>query len=180
MTREEMQDLVLVGIQSAVENVCSMMLGCEAVVGQSSQIGHPLQESNGVVALVGVAGPWVGTGAVTCNPELACRLASAFLLTECPEVNDAVLDAVAELTNMIIGNLKCVIEERIGIEMGLSTPTVIYGASFTTKIAGTSAWTLIPFRVLDGDLLVQTCIIPNEEGRSFPRFDVVGQAIGRI
>ena len=41
------------------------------------------------------------------------------------------LDAVAEVTNMIIGNVKTVLESRLGA-MGLSTPTVIYGRNFQT------------------------------------------------
>jgi chemotaxis protein CheX len=176
MTTEEMQVLVEDGIRSSVENVCGMMLGCTVVVGEPRIIGHPLQESDGVVALIGMAGPWIGTGALTCNPEMARKLAGAFLMAEYDEVNDEVLDAIAELANMVIGNLKTVIEEKVG-PMGLSTPTTIYGASFTTKIGGSHAWTLMPVMVCDGELLVQVCILPNQEGRSHARLDIVGHMV---
>lgn len=176
MTRQEMDTLVKSGVRSSVENVCSTMLGCAAEVGAPSLIGHPLQESDGVVALIGLAGPWIGTGALTCKPDLACKLAGAFLMSEYDKVNDEVLDAIAELANMVIGNLKTIIEEQVG-PMGLSTPTTIYGASFTTKIGGTHEWTLIPVKVLDGDLLVQVCILPNEHGRAHQRLDIVGHMV---
>lgn len=178
MTREEMNTLVDKTVRSAVENVCGTMLGCEVVVGKTRQIGHPLQESDGVVALLGMAGPWVGTGALTCKPELACKLAGAFLLTEYDTVNDDVLDAVAELANMVIGNLKVAIEEEVG-EMGLSTPTTIFGASFTTKIGGSEEWTLIPVEVCGGELLVQICILPNDRGKANNRADLVGHMLVR-
>lgn len=179
MTRQEMNVIVEQGVRSSVENVCGTMLGCSVEVGETRQIGHPLQESDGVVALIGMAGQWVGTGALTCKPDLACRLAGALLMDTFDKVNEEVLDAVAELTNMVIGNLKTVIEEHVG-PMGLSTPTTIYGASFTTKIGGSQEWTLIPVRVCDGDLLVQVCMVPNEQGRgSLNRLDVVGHMVTR-
>ena len=178
MTREEMNVMVEQGVRSSVENVCETMLGCSVDVGKPRQIGHPLQESDGVVALIGMAGPWVGTGALTCKPDLACRMAGAFLMTEFETVNEEVLDAVAELANMVFGNLKTIIEEEVG-PMGLSTPTTIYGASFTTKIGGSQEWTLIPIHVLGGELLVQVCMVPNEQVRSNHRLDVVGHMVTR-
>jgi chemotaxis protein CheX len=176
MTIEEMQVVVEGGVRDAVENVCGTMLGCSVEVGKTRMIGHPLQESDGVVALIGMAGPWIGTGALTCKPEVARKLAGAFLMTEYDEVNDEVLDAIAELANMVIGNLKTVIEDRVG-QMGLSTPTTIYGASFTTKIGGANTWTLIPVLVCGGELLVQVCILPNQEGRSHHRLEIVGHMV---
>ncbi|MBI2688642.1 MAG: chemotaxis protein CheX [Acidobacteria bacterium] len=179
MTTEEMQQLVETTIKRTVENVCETMLGCAAEVGETRLMGHPLQESDGVVALIGMAGPWIGTGALTCKPDLACRLAELFLLTPYEKVNDEVLDAVSELGNMVIGNLKVVIEEHVG-PMGLSTPTTIYGASFTTKIGGSNEWILIPVKVCDGEMLVQVCILPNpDEGRMHQRLDMVGHMITR-
>ncbi|HEU0122481.1 MAG TPA: chemotaxis protein CheX [Bryobacteraceae bacterium] len=179
MTQEEMQQLVEEVVHSAVENVCGMMLGCPVEVQPKQIIAHPLQESDGVVALVGMAGPWIGTGALTAKPELACKLAEAFLLQSYEKVNDEVLDAVAEIANMVFGNLKTIIEDRVG-PMGLSTPTTIFGASFTTKIGGTSSWTLIPVHVCGGELLIQVCMLPNHEGRVPHRLDIVGHMITRV
>jgi chemotaxis protein CheX len=175
MTQQEMNALVVHGIGLAVPNVCDIMLGQPAVVGQARQIGHPLQESDGVVALVGMAGAWIGTGALCCRPLVARRIAESFLLMECPEVNDDVLDAVSELANIVIGNLKTVIEEKVG-DMGLSTPTTIYGASFTTKIGGSNEWILVPIEVCGGEMLVQVCILPNLD-RSTHRFEHVGHML---
>lgn len=178
MTQVEMNALVETGVKAAIENVCGTMLGCEVEVGCPRMIDSPLQESDGVVALIGMAGPWIGTGALTCKPEVARRLAGAFLMSEYDSVNDEVLDAIAELANMVIGNLKTSLEERVG-QMGLSTPTTIYGASFTTKIGGANNWTLVPVRVCDGELLIQVCILPNKDGHRHARLDIVGHMVTR-
>ena len=42
---------------------------------------------HGVVALVGVAGPWTGTGHISCSPQFAQKLAGALLMTEYDSVN---------------------------------------------------------------------------------------------
>jgi len=179
MTEAEMSVLVDEAIRGAVTSICEQMLGCEAEARETIRIGSPLQESDGVVALVGMAGPWIGTGALTCRPDLACTMAGKFLMTEYPEVNDEVLDAVAEIANMVFGNLKTCIEERVG-EMGLSTPTTIYGASFTTKIGGSQSWSLIPFHLCGGEMLIQICVLPNRDHANTPhRTELAGHMFAR-
>ncbi|MBM3764794.1 MAG: chemotaxis protein CheX, partial [Acidobacteria bacterium] len=79
------------------------------------------------------------------------------LVSECATVNEDVLDAIAEVSNMVIGNFKTVIEQEVG-PMGLSTPTIIHGPSFTTKIGGNNGWKLIPFQMMGGEMLVQACV----------------------
>jgi chemotaxis protein CheX len=176
VTNEEMQALVVEGLRQSVAGLCSTMLGCEVTAGDARVLEHPLQEAEGVIALIGMAGPWFGTGAILCKPELACKIAGAMLMSEYNSVNEDVLDAIAEVSNIVIGNLKTVIEEEVG-PMGLSTPTIIHGASFTTKIGGSNGWTLIPFQMMGGELVVQACVLPNVEGRSAARIDITGHAL---
>ena len=66
------------------------------------------------------------------------------LMTEYPAISEDVLDAVAEITNMIIGNVKTALENRLG-SMLFSTPTVIYGRNFQTRSARNQEWTVVPF-----------------------------------
>ena len=65
-------------------------------------------------------------------------------MTPYDAIDEDVLDAVAEVTNMIIGNVKTALENRLGA-MGLSTPTVIYGRNFQTRSSGNQEWTVVPF-----------------------------------
>jgi chemotaxis protein CheX len=99
---------------------------------------------DGVVALIGVAGPWTGTGRISCSPEFACTMAGALLMTSYEAVDEEVMDAVAEVSNMVVGNVKTLLEERVG-QLALSIPTVIYGRSYKTRSAGVIEWTVAPF-----------------------------------
>lgn len=89
-------------------------------------------------------------------------------MTPFESVNEEVLDAVGEITNMIIGNVKTALEERVG-PMGLSTPTVIYGRNFQTRSARVSEWTVVPFECAEETLWVQLCIGPNQDNRGTVR-----------
>lgn len=99
----------------------------------------------GVVAFIGVGGPWTGTGRISCSPGFACKMAGALLMAEFADVDEDVMDAVAEVSNMVIGNVKSSLEERLG-PLALSIPTVIFGRSYKTRSAGVMEWDVVPFR----------------------------------
>jgi len=149
-------------IKTATHDVFSTMLNLTLKVGDVYVEKPEGTPASGVVSLVGLAGPWVGTGSLSCTVEFACRMAGQLLMTEYPAMCEDVLDAVAEVTNMIIGNVKTTLENRLG-PMGLSTPTVIYGRNFQTRSARNQEWTVVPFE-LDGDrMYIQVCIAPNPD-----------------
>jgi chemotaxis protein CheX len=54
------------------------------------------------------------------------------LLAEDSSVSEEVLDAIAEVTNMIIGHVKSSLERHLG-PLGLSIPTVVFGRNFKPK-----------------------------------------------
>jgi chemotaxis protein CheX len=118
---------------------------------------------DGVVALVGIAGPWTGTGRISCSPGLACRLAGALLMQPYEAVNEDVLDAVAEISNMIIGNVKTIFEERLGA-LALSVPTVIFGRNYRTRSSGVPIWTVVPFRTEEESWTISFCMMPTKVG----------------
>lgn len=158
-SHEELADL----ITRAATDVFTTMLGMELVSGAHYTDHKDPEPQDGVVSLIGMAGEWVGMGSVACSAEFACRISSNFLMSECPAVNDEVLDAVAEITNMIIGNVKTGLEERLG-PMGLSIPTVVYGKNFTTRSLGQNEWTVVPFDCGGETMEVQVCLARRGEG----------------
>ena len=83
------------------------------------------------------------------------------LMTEATAVNEEVLDAVAELTNMIIGSVKTDLEQHLG-PLGLSIPTVVFGRNFKTRSAGTTEWIVVRFPWEDEALLIKMCLAPSE------------------
>jgi chemotaxis protein CheX len=163
------QELIIQCIRQSAANVFSTMLGTELGEGEVSIEAAMPEPNDGVVSFIGLAGDWAGTGSVTCSPTLACRICSLMLMTESTSVDEEVLDAVAELTNMIIGSVKTDLEQHLG-QLGLSIPTVVYGRNFRTKSAGTSEWIVVRF-VWEGEPLhVKVCLARSER----PHLHVAG------
>jgi chemotaxis protein CheX len=132
----------------------------ELTAGESYVDTAGLLSSNGVVSFIGLAGDWAGTGTIHCSPTFACSMAGALMMSEYAAVDEEVLDAVAEVTNMIIGNVKTALEERLG-PMGLSIPTVVFGRNFTSRTVGKQEWSVVPFSCGDERLEVQVCLAPD-------------------
>ncbi len=154
-------DALIELIHGATIEVLSTMLSLETLAGTAYFDSQP-KKSDGVVSFVGLAGSrCVGTGSLQCDSEVACRLAARFLMSEFDAVDDEVLDAVGELTNMIVGNLKTTLENHLG-QMGLSIPTVVYGKNFSTRSPGHEEWTVVPFSWGENRLLVRVCLKAKE------------------
>ncbi len=146
-------------IRTATQDVFSTMLGLPIASGDTAVRSIPAGARSAVAALLGLTGEWVGSGQVTCEPSLACKIASAMLMAEYEAVDDDVLDAVAEVANMIVGNIKNTIEEDLG-PMGLSTPTVVSGCDFETRIPGNPDWVVVPFECCGEAMTVQLVLAP--------------------
>jgi chemotaxis protein CheX len=160
------QRLIIEAACAAAQEVFTTMLGLDIAPGEAYvEEGSAIE---GVLALIGIAGPWVGTGVLTCSQTLACRLASSMLMAEYESVDSDVLDAIAEIANMIIGNLKTALEEHVGT-LGLSVPAVLFGKNFSMKGAGAQSWTVIPFQTGSEQLWVKVCLTQNKDAHQAPR-----------
>lgn len=113
---------------------------------------------DGVIALVGIAGTWTGTGHIYVSPGFACKLAGALLSTEYQAVDGDVLDAVAEVANMIVGNIKTHLEAVLG-PLGLGVPTVIYGRNYQARTSGAHEWLVAPFRCGAEHMEIRFCLM---------------------
>ncbi len=150
----------------STEDVFSTMLACELSGGEvtveGTAAGSDSEPNDGVGSFIGIAGSWAGTGSLSCSPAMACRVCAAMLMTEATAVNEDVLDAVAELTNMIIGSVKTDLEAELG-PLGLSIPTVVFGRNFKTRSAAAAEWIHVRFH-WDGDpLMIKMCLAPSEK-----------------
>lgn len=118
------------------------------------------QSFDGVIAFVGLAGSWAGSGRIACSPALACRISGALLSCEFSAVTEEVLDAIGEITNMIVGGIKTALEEELG-PMGLSIPTVIFGRNYQTRPSGATNWIVAPYRCESESFDVRLCLVLN-------------------
>lgn len=113
-----------------------------------------------VVAMVGFSGDWAGTGSITCGPDLARIIAGHMLMMDTPTaIDNDVLDAVAEVANMVVGSAKTSLEEIIG-PVGMSVPTVIYGRNFVVHSASDIPTICLSFLVCDLPFRVNMSLAP--------------------
>jgi chemotaxis protein CheX len=155
-------DLIVGYVSSAAAEVFGTMLGMEIETLPCRMDGSDPSVDDGVLAFVGMAGPWTGAGAITCTADFARQICAALLGSEADSVNEEVLDALGEVTNMIIGGFKTLIEQHTG-PLGLSIPTVVYGRNFTSHSTGRNEWVVAPFRCGDQQMDVRVCLKPSRE-----------------
>jgi chemotaxis protein CheX len=162
------RETIVAHVATAAKQVFDMMLGMKVEPGESYIENSVPQPSGGVVALIGLGGAWKGTGMVTCPVELSCKIASAMMMSQYLGVTDEVLDAMAEIANMIFGHMKTEIEEQLG-GLSLSIPTVVFGRNFATRNVSQQPWSVIPVKVGEDTFELRICLIQNPEQRWGPR-----------
>src|SRR5260370_27290131 len=113
-------------ICAATEEVFTTMLSLVTRAGEAYTETAASPSTEGVVALIGLAGDWIGTASLSCSAPFACRIASQMLMMDAQSVDGDVLDAVAEVANMIIGTAKTGLELDLG-PSGMSITTIIFG-----------------------------------------------------
>jgi chemotaxis protein CheX len=152
-------------LSEATAEVFSTMLGLEVLCGEPYSETNARGQSDGIIAVIGLAGEWIGTASIGCTAAMGCRMSSHMLGAEFTEIDEEVVDAISEIANMIVGSFKTRAESYLG-PLGLSIPTVIYGLSFSARIACKERWIVLPFYCGDDNLSVKVCFTRN---RSLPR-----------
>jgi chemotaxis protein CheX len=162
----DIPNLISTSIRHAVHEAFATMLNvsleeCE-VLDSSVASRESLPASEGVMSFIGLAGAWAGSGTIVCSAHVACRICSQMLMAEAKSVDEEVLDAVGELTNIVIGSVKNDLEPQLG-QLGLSIPTVIFGHNFKTKSTSQAEWVVERFRWAGETFLVKLCLAPSEK-----------------
>ncbi|MBN1910811.1 MAG: chemotaxis protein CheX [Pirellulales bacterium] len=144
---------------TSLKNTFQTMLNCDTKRGQvclqdGSTSRHPV---SGVIGLTGKA---VGTVVLNLSENVALKAAATLLLTEMPSINDEVLDAVGELTNMVTGAAKAELEEY---ELKVSLPNVITGANHEIHFPSDVTPVCVPFETEWGKLTLEVGLAPVEE-----------------
>jgi chemotaxis protein CheX len=127
--QEEMEDMLFAATQEVFTSMLDSAI--EQVVHRDTRGLTPF---DGVLSLIGMAGPFIGSGALVCSAEAACGLSSRLLGTEFSAVDEQVLDSVGEITNMIVGGFKNLLESHVGT-LQMSTPSVIFGKNIRMREA---------------------------------------------
>jgi len=125
------QDVLIRSINDAVSEVFLTML--DMSVHCTGLVPDSRASDSGVVALVGITGDWGGSGVFCCTPAFAGGICARMLGMDSGAnktmIDEEVLDVVAEVANMMVGNIKNGLEPATG-PLAISVPTVIHGRNF--------------------------------------------------
>jgi chemotaxis protein CheX len=158
-----LEQIAIDAIQAATVRVFATMLEKQLICATPCQEPEKADSSEGVIAQISVVGSSSMICLVCCSAELACSIASILLMQVCPEVQDDVLDAIAEIANMIVGSVKTDLDGQLG-EVSLSIPTVTYGKDFMVH-SHSKKWMLVPFEMDGHTLMIKVCFEPPYEQR---------------
>lgn len=135
-------------INPFIESVCdlfSTMLTCEAKrgvvnVSKSGPFGGE------IAAIIGLSGPARGTVALSFPKRTALLMVNRLLGTTTTELDESVMDAVAEFVNIVAGGAKAKLNGDTGTPpITLSLPTVIRGKEYSVEAPSWSVWLDVPF-----------------------------------
>ena len=125
------QDLLVRSVTEATSEVFSTMLDMQVEYAGATTEARP--SSSALISLIGITGDWGGSGVFCCSPALAAEVCAQMLGGEFDptqtSVTEEILDVVAEVTNMVVGNIKNGLEPVTG-PLAISVPTVIHGRNF--------------------------------------------------
>ncbi len=126
------------------------------------RLGLGLMENNlalhPVSGIIGISGRGVGTVVLSMSESVAIKAASTMLMAELNEVDDDVMDAVGEITNMVCGDAKAKLEQ---FHLSMSLPNVLCGTNCRLHFPQNAHPISIPFKCEWGQLALQI-------GFSFP------------
>ena len=143
---------------TGLEEVFKTMLNCEI-----ERTGLGLMENSHalypVSGIIGVSGKGVGTVVLSFQRSVALKAAEAMLMMEgLTEVDNDVLDAVGEITNMVCGDAKAKLAQ---FQLSISLPNILCGEDCWLHFPQNSHPISIPFKCPWGLLALQI-------GFSFP------------
>lgn len=137
---------------SSVVSVFTTMLGVNPKR-LNVKLGGGGANEDMLTALVGISGEWSGVLALRFPPQTALNLTNRMLEAELTEVDDHVIDAVAELTNIVGGGAKAKFNCDPPLRLGL--PTVVQGTGYKLKYPSKSVWLEVPFNSEAGDFVME-------------------------
>ncbi len=127
------------------------MVGC-TMQRQNISVREGLNPQYEISGIIGFSGTAVGMVVVSLPKQLALHVASAMLMEEITEINDDVIDAIGELTNMIAGRAK---GDLTDFDLRLSLPNVITGRSYEIRFPSTTTPLVIEFQSELGPLTLE-------------------------
>ena len=149
--------LIIETIQTATAKVFSTMIDKQLKLEEVHEEADGPSGKREVVARISLSGDCSLTSQVKCSEEVACRIASAMLMEDRPTVDADVLDALAEVANMIMGSVKTDLDREMGTT-NLGLPTAVHEG--TGERSNSLGWVVVPFVVENEQFSLRVCFEP--------------------
>jgi chemotaxis protein CheX len=127
----------------AAQVVFKTMLGIEVKMGKPI-LKQSKQTSGDVTGIMGLAGDQRGTLCVSFRKEGALHVYNTLMGDRCNEINEDVIDAIGELTNIISGQARKEFEKN-NINLKAAIPMVVVGKDVETNFITTLPIVSLPF-----------------------------------
>lgn len=140
----------------SVSNVLSTMAMLEVSPGTPSIKSDTISKGD-VSGIIGMTTKTVnGSMAITFPDVVAFDIVNRMLGDKVTEIDATVTDLVGELTNMIVGGAKGLLEEN-GYDIGMATPVVVTGKNHEIVHKAVGKNILMPFKSEAGTFYVEVC-----------------------
>jgi chemotaxis protein CheX len=116
-----------------VREIFDTMVGLDDLLHLPMQIDPMTNFQDCVSALVGLAGAYNGLVSLHMPSSLAVKATSSMIGMDVTELDEDVNDAMGEIANMIAGSFKMHLSKS-GLDVHLSTPSVVYGKEYFTTL----------------------------------------------
>jgi chemotaxis protein CheX len=110
-----------------------------------------------VSGIIGMTGDAIGSLALTFSEKCIIYIVDKMLGEAHKEINKEVLDAVGELTNMISGASRKLMEKD-GLTVFAAIPTIVYGKAHTVRHVIKGPSIVIPFQTDGGTFVIDVCL----------------------
>jgi chemotaxis protein CheX len=98
-----------------------------------------------ISGIIGLSGSVKGSAVISFPKSIALAVASAMFMEELSELNDDVKDAIGEFTNIVVGNARNQLVDQ-GLDVTMSTPTIIIGKDHQISHPQAIPFLVIPFK----------------------------------
>lgn len=135
--------------------------------------GKPFAKTNDtacgdVSGIIGMTGDAIGSLALTFTEECIIYLANKMLSENHTEINKEVLDTAGELTNMISGAARKIMEKD-NLKVFAAIPAIVFGKGHSVRHIVKGPSIVLPFQTEKGEFVIDVCLqsqIKKEEARS--------------
>lgn len=113
-----------------------------------------------ISGIIGMTGDATGSLALTFNEECIIGIVGKMIGETHAEIDRAVLDAVGELTNMISGASRKLMEKD-DLKVFAAIPTIVFGKAHTVRHVIKGPSIVIPFKTEFGEFVIDVCLKSN-------------------